>query len=709
MPFRSSSQRRWMHSQKPALAARWEKETPSGSALPEHAPKRPGKVKKADFPNAAGPEDWDSTGVSPWKQGEPKHSKDKLDEKKEKTSQGDDPWGGDGTKIMPYLRSIHKMGHIKRADDATEWDRSPGRDAEEEVAQLMAGMPRGVGKTLTPAEARMLFVDIPKHRLQVIQERLIEEALMRKALGKIGHVKVAISPELLDRARDKAMARGSEAAYFADRGNDPTGEHARTKAKSYAQMDRFNEAAKHKRRVQDAVKRHAEQKAEDAAEQVAEAARPKVKAPPLKRVGKALKKWGPAAGAVAALGGALYLRHHLHKKMKEKQKEKTAQGDFEYADTGPSSSADLKGPTLWKPKKKWAAGLDQEYPQVEDGEKGYDPPVGLHKPPERTKRASIVHMPEQQCVAFYDELAKLGGLTDTYMKKEAIDPLTAAIVGTASHVGMNRLVKATHNTGIARGIRAGGLSRGIRGALEGKAQGLGSRMAETWVGPELIAPEHVGRVVGSHLRDLPTGQRYRALKKLRKTVAMSPSMRQTPIMEDVVGGVNRALAKPLPTPGLVQKPSFLQRVLPGASMAAVAPFEPGAVVHAGVNRARLAVAGSAPGMRFMRDQGKEGLLHGAPSRTHEALMDTFVSPAALDTRRLGHTIAETAKTAPDEVRRIRGALHSVVGNKKVREYAQSAQQHASELMGGAKPPIPAPITPPVSPSTYGLPRGVRIM
>ena len=40
MPFKSQAQRRWMYSNKPAMAKRWQKHTPKGKKLPE-------KVKEA--------------------------------------------------------------------------------------------------------------------------------------------------------------------------------------------------------------------------------------------------------------------------------------------------------------------------------------------------------------------------------------------------------------------------------------------------------------------------------------------------------------------------------------------------------------------------------------------------------------------------------------------------------------------------------------
>ena len=35
MPFKSQAQRKWMHANKPAMAAKWEKHTPKGKALPK--------------------------------------------------------------------------------------------------------------------------------------------------------------------------------------------------------------------------------------------------------------------------------------------------------------------------------------------------------------------------------------------------------------------------------------------------------------------------------------------------------------------------------------------------------------------------------------------------------------------------------------------------------------------------------------------------
>jgi len=40
MPFKSDAQRRWMYSQKPAMAKRWSEETPRNAKLPERVAKK---------------------------------------------------------------------------------------------------------------------------------------------------------------------------------------------------------------------------------------------------------------------------------------------------------------------------------------------------------------------------------------------------------------------------------------------------------------------------------------------------------------------------------------------------------------------------------------------------------------------------------------------------------------------------------------------
>lgn len=284
--------------------------------------------------------------------------------------------------------------------------------------------------------------------------------------------------------------------------------------------------------------------------------------------------------------------------------------------------------------------------------------------------------------AFYDELDQI------QMTKEAIDPLTIMGVGALSHLGANLAVKAGHGTKLLRRVRARTLAKGIRSGVEGTSQGPLSRLGEMWAGPELLAGEHVGRRVGGLLRGRSKGQQRRALKKLRKAVAMDPALQKAPIFEDVIPGVTRALKGGLPKEGPIRKASLIERAAPYALVPAAAAYEPAALVHAGVNVARKAVASSGAGKRFMRKGFGTGLQRGASEvgsaanigRVKERLMDTIVSPAALHTERVGQTLGQIGAqgtVATPRVKRLAGAMHSIVGNKR-------ALQMAAPAMGAAR-------------------------
>jgi hypothetical protein len=113
MPFVSEKQRRWMWANKPKMAKEWQSVTPTNASLPEKVSE--GKVKKSEFPISAGPEDWDALHNTPGKDHGNLPSRDKSDIRKEKIGDMDsidDFLGGDGTRLVPLLRSIHKLGTL---------------------------------------------------------------------------------------------------------------------------------------------------------------------------------------------------------------------------------------------------------------------------------------------------------------------------------------------------------------------------------------------------------------------------------------------------------------------------------------------------------------------------------------------------------------------------------------------------------------------
>jgi len=46
MPFKSQAQRKWMYSNDPAMAQRWEDDTPKGKSLPKKKKKKPTTKRK---------------------------------------------------------------------------------------------------------------------------------------------------------------------------------------------------------------------------------------------------------------------------------------------------------------------------------------------------------------------------------------------------------------------------------------------------------------------------------------------------------------------------------------------------------------------------------------------------------------------------------------------------------------------------------------
>ncbi len=50
MPFKSTAQRAWMYSQKPAMATEWQAHTPKNAKLPEHVGDKPKPKAKESKP-----------------------------------------------------------------------------------------------------------------------------------------------------------------------------------------------------------------------------------------------------------------------------------------------------------------------------------------------------------------------------------------------------------------------------------------------------------------------------------------------------------------------------------------------------------------------------------------------------------------------------------------------------------------------------------
>lgn len=257
-------------------------------------------------------------------------------------------------------------------------------------------------------------------------------------------------------------------------------------------------------------------------------------------------------------------------------------------------------------------------------------------------------------------LAELRSIAESNMEKRAVDPLTLGALGMASHIGSNLLVKATHGTQLARAARARLLAKGIQSGIAGKPQSALNRAGQILLGPEMFLTEHAGRRLGSELSTMGRGRQVRALKKLRKVVAISPQLQHAPVFEDVVGGINRTLENKLPKPGVPMNPSSLSQAAAYSAIPAAAITEPSSLVHMGINIARKGVAESGPGQEFMKNRLVQGLRGYAPGGRSMAAVDTLVSPAALNAQRIGAKVNEAVLSNPYTARRLAGATQTIV-------------------------------------------------
>jgi hypothetical protein len=247
--------------------------------------------------------------------------------------------------------------------------------------------------------------------------------------------------------------------------------------------------------------------------------------------------------------------------------------------------------------------------------------------------------------------------------------LAAALgLGAASHVGTNVVVRALRKGGKSKipflgkaskkyhNWEKGSMGQGIRDAVAGKKRSRVATTRDLLVAPELSNSEHVGRQIGDATRGMSKGRRYRSLKKLRKSVASNPQLRDSAEIGPLVGGINRALKSPLPNVGKKETPKLLDKITPYAALAGVSAVKPPALVHAGVNRARMAAASSKPGKQYFRDQAKAGAKGNHPSKAKQLLQDLAISPAVADPRKASSTLAEFAKSNPREAARFATAL-----------------------------------------------------
>lgn len=236
-------------------------------------------------------------------------------------------------------------------------------------------------------------------------------------------------------------------------------------------------------------------------------------------------------------------------------------------------------------------------------------------------------------------------------------------LGAGLHMGANAGFKTFRNSHAGHEFEANQIASGYRQAIAGKKVNPVVRNVATFgVGPEVMVNYDLGQGLGGQMKDMSKGKRYRTLKKLRKNVAMTTHVKEAPVGKSIVPAVNRILdgrtgiMDKMPTVASNAAPTMGQKALSAGLGAAAVAAEPHAAIHMGINATRRAVATSSKGKEFMRDQFVNGVRRGGVSKAVSAATDLAVSPAALDTRRLGAAMAKEHAANPRLARRVAASL-----------------------------------------------------
>jgi hypothetical protein len=271
----------------------------------------------------------------------------------------------------------------------------------------------------------------------------------------------------------------------------------------------------------------------------------------------------------------------------------------------------------------------------------------LNEARDSTKRTfripKVEHADTPKVVSNVSKMASVKGELKE-IEKAALDPISTGLV---MHVAANSGYKFLRSRKAGHRLEAGQVATGYRHALGNRnIHPVARNVATFGLGPESLVNYDLGQELGNSLKGMSKGKRYRQLKKLRKNVAMAPHTREAPMGRSVVPAVNRILSgqqgvmdkvKHVPANAPVtMAQKALSLGLGGAAIAA----QPDTAIHMGINATRKMIGNSDQGKRFFRDQFAQGLDAGPISKAKELASDFLISPAALDTRRLGAAMSK---------------------------------------------------------------------
>lgn len=229
-------------------------------------------------------------------------------------------------------------------------------------------------------------------------------------------------------------------------------------------------------------------------------------------------------------------------------------------------------------------------------------------------------------------------------------------LGALSHIGANAALKHTHHWPVMQRARSRQMGLGIQRGISGAQESVGTNFLRLWGGPEMPAYQQLGHQLGQQTREMSTGHRYRYLKKVRSTLARQPDLQHTPYVQETIGGINRALAQPLPRVGPQQQTSWWRKALPYAAAPAVAAVEPSGLIHAAINRTRVGLSKSQVGRNFIQRDVTRAAQSQPISALRQKATDYLISPEVQNPGRFVTQLREKFQSAPAATARMAGRL-----------------------------------------------------